>query len=111
MRGNFNLLPRAVRTANFTGDPKAGMGNTDELIVQVNVHAAPGGGTPSLTVVVEDSIDNGATWNTIDTFPAITAAGATRRAITAAYGDSIRVRGTMTGTTPSFDVSVDAYAE
>lgn len=104
------LVPSAARTAaGNTGALGAGWGAVSTIRAQLNVTAASGT-TPSLTVLLEDSLD-GTTWNTIGTFSAKTAAGREVINVTAPFTDTVRVSWTVTGTTPSFTFEVLAYSE
>lgn len=96
----------AARTASGNSGALAGYGPASSLRAQLNVTAASGT-TPSLTVLVEDSVDGGTTWNTVGTFAAKTAAGREVINITGLFGELLRVSWTITGTTPSFTFAVD----
>lgn len=73
--------------------------------------AAVGAVAPTFTVVLEDTLDDGATWNTIGAFAARTAIGREVINITTPFSDRVRVRHTLTGTSPSATFAVDAYTE
>lgn len=77
--------------------------------VQLDVTAASGT-SPSLTVLLEDSLD-GTNWNTIGTFAAKTAAGREVINVTTPFAETVRASWTVTGTTPSFTFSILAHAE
>lgn len=107
------LLPRETKTATFS-TPWKRVEDVRRLRTQVKSHTAPGGtASPTLVVTIEDSIDGGQTANVIDTFAAITTATSVVRNIaeTVLFGPLVRATGTITGTTPSFDVSIDVWAE
>lgn len=110
------LVASGVRTTSGNSGLIGGYGPIANLRVQLNVTAASGT-TPSLTVVLEDSVDDGANWNTVDTFAAKTTTGREVRDIgthTAApklFGDTIRISWTISGTTPSFTFEVRAFAQ
>lgn len=104
------LVDKAARTADGTSEMLFGFGDVDELRVQLDVDAVSGT-SPSLTVVIEDSVDGGVSWNAIDTFPAATVAGVTVRNPTTLFSDVLRVSWSITGTTPSVTFGVTAYAE
>lgn len=78
------------------------------LRVQVNVTAISGAGA-TLTPFVEDSVDGGATWNVIDTIPPITTVSRVVRNIAAPYGSLVRLRHSVSGTSPSITFAVHAY--
>jgi hypothetical protein len=118
----LTLLPAATRTTAGNGDAidlpaLAGMGLTPglppALVVQSDVTAVSGTASPTLTVIIEDSVD-GVNWNTAVTLTAQTAVGrqVARLGLTAASWPfnprRVRVRYTITGTTPSFTFSVKA---
>lgn len=102
-------LASAARTATGNSGALPGYGAANALRAQLNVTAASGT-SPSLTVLIEDSVDDGATWNTVGTFAAKTAAGREVINITNPFGDQVRISWTITGTTPSFTFAVDWVA-
>jgi hypothetical protein len=105
-----NLVPSAARTTTGnSGVLGSGWGAVSTARVQLNVTAASGT-TPNLVVLVEDSLD-GTTWNTIGTFSAKTTTAREVINITTPFTDQVRVSWTITGTTPSFTFTVDAYTE
>jgi hypothetical protein len=75
-----------------------------KLRFQLNVTAASGT-SPTLDVVVEDTLD-GTNWNTVGTFAQRTAAGRQVIDITSPFSGRLRVRWTIGGTSPSFTFSV-----
>lgn len=75
-----------------------------EMRVQLDVTAASGT-TPTLNVVIEDTLD-GVNANTIGTFVQKTAAGREVINITALSAAQVRVKWTIGGTTPSFTFAV-----
>lgn len=121
------LAPSIARTASGNGDAMdlltiSGLpaGQPRQLLVQSDVTAVSGSATPTVTVVIEDSIDGGVTWNTIGTFAAQTTVSRLVIAI-GQRGDAypagfrwpfnprrVRVRWTISGTTPSLTFSVKA---
>lgn len=105
------VVSSAARTTsgNQEGATSIGFGSAEKLRVQLDVTAASGT-TPTLDVLVEDSLD-GTNWNTIGTFAQKTAAGREVINITTPFSNQVRVRWTIGGTTPSFTFSVAAYAE
>jgi hypothetical protein len=120
------LAPAAARTASGNGDALDLTGlfpdapNSPMLRVQSDVTAVSGSATPGVTVLIEDSIDGGVTWNTIGTFAAQTAQG--RLVINVGLrGDAnpagfawpfnprrVRARWTVQGTNPNVSFSVKA---
>lgn len=99
----------SARTASGDTGAQDGYATTDVLRVQLDVTAASGT-TPTLDVVVEDTLD-GTSWNTIGTFAQKTATGREVLNITTPFTNRVRARWTVGGTTPSFTFSVLAYAE
>lgn len=100
----------AARGASGDSGPQSGYEVSDTLRAQLDVTAASGT-TPTLNVVLEDTLDGGATWNTVGTFAQRTAAGREVVNITTPFTDRLRARWTVGGTTPSFTFSVVVYAE
>ena len=83
----------------------SGYGGASTLRLQLLVGAVAGT-TPTLDVVVEDSID-GVNWNAIATFAQVTAGSARQiRDVTAPFADRVRVRYVVGGGTPSFTFGV-----
>lgn len=95
----------AARTTSSNSGPQAGYGPATSLRAQLNVTAASGT-TPTLDVLIEDTLDD-TTWNTIGTFTQVTAAARQVINITTPFSDTLRVRWTVAGTTPSFTFAVD----
>jgi hypothetical protein len=98
----------AARTT--TGQSAAVQAQGRQVAVEVDVTAVSGS-TPSMTLTVEWSDDNGTTWflaDPPDTFTALTAAGKRVKEfdVKAPY---FRTVWTISGTTPSFTFAVDAY--
>jgi hypothetical protein len=74
-----------------------------------SIVTAASGTTPSLTVNVQTSFDNGVTdaWRTIASFPAQTAAGSSAHQEFGPLDRWVRASWTVSGTTPSFTFGVD----
>jgi hypothetical protein len=87
----------------------SGYGDTTQLRAQLNVTAVAGI-SPSLTVMLEDTLD-GVNWNTVGTFSVATVTGREVINITSPFADDIRARWTMAGTTPSFTFSVIVHGQ
>ncbi len=102
------LAPPATRTASGDSGAFNGYGPASTLRVQLNVTAASG--TPTLDVVIEDTVD-GANWNVIGTFAQKTGAGREVINVVSPFSDRIRARWTLGGTTPSFTFSVIAASQ
>ena len=103
------VVASAARTTSGNSGVLSGWGNAQTLRAQLNVSAASGT-TPSLTVLVEDTLD-GTTFNTVGTFAAKTAAGREVINVTTPFADRLRITWTITGTTPSFTFDVVIYSE
>lgn len=108
---NFNrsgqletVVTSAARTATGNSGVLPNYGAANTLRCQLDVTAASGT-TPTLNVIVEDTLD-GTTFNTVGTFAQKTAAGREVINITAPFSDRLRVTWTIAGTTPSFTFSV-----
>ena len=99
----------AARTTSGTGTALTGYGKVTAMRCQLNVTAASGT-SPTLDVVIEDTLD-GTNWNTVGTFTQAT--GATRQVIniSAPFGDTVRTRWTIGGTSPSFTFAVIIYTQ
>lgn len=100
------LVASAARTATGNSGALPGF-NWSALRAQLAVTAASGT-TPTLDVVIEDSLD-GTNWNVVGTFTQATAATAQAINISGVFADQLRVRWTVAGTTPSFTFAVLAY--
>ncbi len=99
----------AARSTSADSGVLPNYGFASSLRAMLNVTAASGT-TPNLTVLIEDTLD-GTNWNTIGTFAAKTAAGFETINVTGPFADRIRVRWTITGTTPSFTFAVVIAAQ
>ena len=77
----------------------------DELRIQLDVTAASGT-TPTLDVVVEDTLD-GVNFNTIATFTQATGVTREVKNVTTPFGRRLRVKWTLGGTSPNFTFSTD----
>lgn len=100
-----------ARTASGNGATIEGLGVQTTLRVQLEVTAAAGT-TPTLDVVLEDTID-GVNWNTLQpVFAQKVAAGREVINIITPFTGSIRARWTIGGSAgQSFTFSIQAYAE
>ena len=104
------LVASAARTTSSQTGSLTGYGYATMLRAQLAVTAASGT-SPTLNVVIEDTIDGGTNWNQIGSFTQVTATGVQVVNVTQPFSDTIRVRWTVAGTTPSFTFSVLAYVE
>ena len=104
------IVASAAQVANGSNVVN-GYATADVVEVELNVTAASGT-TPTLNVVIETSIDNGATWALVVAFTAATGATSELKAFpVSSWADQIRARWTVGGTTPSFTFSVTAFAK
>ena len=103
------LLASAARTVTASAAGIPGFAAANKLVIQLNVTAASGT-TPTLDVVVQDTVD-GTNYGTIATFTQAT--GTTKEVIRLAtpFTDTLRVVYTIGGVTPSFTFSVLTYAD
>ena len=107
MPTTVTALASAARTTSSNSGALLGFGDWSKFRAQLAVTAASGT-TPTLDVVIEDSLD-GTNWNTVATFTQKTAAGVQAADVTGLFGDQLRVRWTIAGTTPSFTFGVLLY--
>lgn len=105
-----NPVASAAVTANGNSGALTGYGAPSSLRAQLNVTAASGT-TPTLDVLIEDSVDGGTNWNTVGTFAQKTAAAREVINVTVPFGDQLRVRWTVGGTTPNFTFAVHWTAQ
>lgn len=102
------VLASAARTAS--GDRTLpGYGDKTRLRAQLDVTAFAGT-TPTLDVVVEDSLD-GATWNTLFAFAQRTGVGREVKDFVGVFADEVRVRYTIAGAGASFTFAVHLHAD
>jgi hypothetical protein len=104
------VVASAARTTSSDSGALAGYGVPSRLRAQLNVTAASGS-TPTLDVVIEDTVDGGTTWNTIGTFAQKITTGREVIGVSIPFTETLRVRWTIGGATPSFTFSVNIYAE
>lgn len=98
------LAPSAARTASGSALVSFSDTGNRALRAQLEVTAASGT-TPTLDVVVEDSLD-GTNWNAVATFAQRTTTGREVLNVQTPFHGQMRVRWTIAGTTPSFTFSV-----
>ena len=75
-------------------------------IVSVSV-AAVSGASPTLDINIDESDDSGTNWETVYSFPRITATGSYRSPKLSFTGNRVRYSQTVTGTTPSFTRTIN----
>jgi hypothetical protein len=107
-RVEFDLVPSQTVTATTTHQAASDLAHASSLRVQLNVTAASGT-TPTLDVVLEDSLD-GQNWNTVGTFAQKTGVAREVINVTTPFANRVRARATVAGTTPSFTYAVRAAA-
>lgn len=95
----------AARTTTGTSGIIGGTPPTEALRAQLEVTAASGT-SPTLDVIIQDSLDGGVTWNTVGTFTQATAATRQVINITTPFAPLLRVSWTIGGTTPSFTFAI-----
>lgn len=103
------VVASAARTTSSDSGVLTGWGQPSGLRLQLNVTASSGT-TPTLDVVVEDTLD-GTNYNVIGTFAQKVATGREVINVSTLFADRLRVRWTVGGTTPSFTFAVVAYSE
>lgn len=104
------LVASAARTTNSDTGLLDGYGQASTLRVALNVTAFSGT-TPSLAVVVEDTLD-GTVFFPLATFVAKTGTGTEVINVTSPFANRIRVRWTITGTaTPTFTFAVTCASQ
>lgn len=110
---DFTLVPAGTvaNAVNQVLGTLSGLESYNDLRAQIK-SSAVGGTTPSVTVVLEDTV-NGSDWNVIDTFTAITTATAREtRSIAGFRGSQLRARvSALTGTTPTVTLGIQLVAE
>lgn len=99
----LNLKPLASTTENGS----AVLNVAEYVEGQLALNCSERTGTnPTLDVVVEVSLDRGATWHTHTSFTQVTAAGKALKLLTN-LGERLRVSWTLGGTDPDFTFSLD----
>jgi hypothetical protein len=105
-RGLITFLPSSARVTSGNSGNGVFIGENSEAVIYLDVTAASGT-TPTLAVIVEDTID-GTNWDTIASFTQAT--GITREVKRISnLSRYIRIKYTIGGTTPSFTFCVRGY--
>lgn len=104
-----DTLVSTTATASASGSTLGGFDRASSLVAQLEVTAASGT-TPTLDVVLEDTVD-GTTFNTVATFTQATGVTRSVQRVTAPFTNRLRARYTIAGTTPSFTFNVKVYSE
>lgn len=94
----------SVTASGNSGELSFDGGSKTQLRAQLDVTAVTGT-SPTLDVIIEDTLD-GTNWNTLMTFTQAT--GVTREIVTLTtpFGDRLRAKYTLGGTTPDFTFSI-----
>ncbi len=98
------VIESLARTTNGSSNTVQAYGG-ESLRAQLNVTAATGT-SPTLNVLVEDSLD-GINFNTIGTFAQKTTAGREVINITSPFAENLRVSWTIAGTGATFSFGID----
>jgi hypothetical protein len=98
------ILESLARTTNGNSGNIQALGG-ESIRAQLNISSVSGT-TPTLTVIVEDTVD-GTNYNTIGTFAQKTAAGREVINITTPFSETLRVSWTIAGASASFSFGVD----
>lgn len=104
-----DTLVSTTATASGNGATMSGFEGAASLVAQLEVTAASGT-SPTLDVVLEDTVD-GTTFNTVATFTQATGVTRSVQRVTAPFTNRLRARYTITGVTPSFTFNVKVYSE
>lgn len=104
------VVASATRSANGDSGPLESYGAFDQLVLQGIVTACTGSGT--LSLLVEDSLDGGTTWSTVDSVTnGVSGPVVYSRRITVPFGRLLRVRWVIGGLTDvTFSVNLAAKA-
>jgi hypothetical protein len=98
------VIESSARTTNGNSGDMRAIGG-ESVRCQLNVTAASGT-TPTLNVLIEDTLD-GINFNTLAAFTQKTAAGREIINVTTPFSENLRVSWAIAGTNPSFTFSVD----
>lgn len=109
------LLAAGAKTASGTTAINPSFAGVHDLLVQVAVTAAAGTGSPTLDVIIQQSVDDGTNWHDVAglTFTQVASAAAPIAELkvpTGKIAGALRVKYTIAGTNPSFTFSVKAFA-
>ncbi len=110
MNLNNVFAASSARTVSGNSGAVEGFEVASRLRAQLEV-TATSGTSPTLDVVLEDTVDQGATLNAIGTFTQKVGPGREVINVTNLFTDRLRARWTVAGTTPSFTFSVRVYSE
>ncbi len=100
----MKILESLTRSTSGSSNTVQAAGG-ESLRCQLNVTAASGT-SPTLTVIIEDTIDN-TNFNTIATFTQRTAPGREILNVTTPFAENLRVSWSITGASASFVFAVD----
>jgi hypothetical protein len=100
------IIESLARTTNGNSSDLLRVYGGESVRAQLNVTTASGT-SPTLNVLIEDTLDNGVSYNTIGTFAQKTAAGREVINITTPFSETLRVSWIIGGTNSSFTFSID----
>jgi hypothetical protein len=100
----MKIIESSARTVSGSSNIVQAYGG-ESLRCQLNV-VGVSGTTPTLNVVIEDSID-GVNYNTLASFPQKTAVGREILNITTPFAENLRASWTITGAAANFTFGVD----
>ena len=104
------LSASAAKTATGAATAVSGFAAAKNLVLQLDVTAASGT-TPTLDVIVADTVD-GTNYNTIATFAQKTTTGREVIRLSTPFTDTLKVSWTIAAiANPSFTFSVKSYAD
>lgn len=105
-RGVVNFLPSSARTVSSNSGNGQYVGDNRNAVIYLDVTAVSGS-SPTLSVVIEDTID-GVTYDAVDTFTTVTGVTRALKRITN-FSRYMRISYTIGGSSPSFTFGVRAY--
>ena len=104
------VLASAARTATGNSGLLTSYGWARQLIMQVAVTASSGT-VPTLDVILEATMDGGTTFRTLMTFTQVVGITSQTIAYELPFSDTLRVKYTIGGTTPSFTFATTLFAK
>lgn len=108
-----NLLVSAARTTSGNSAQIFSFGPITGLVIQVKVSFV-NGTSPTLVVSLQDTVDDGATWNDVPgaitgTINSVSTTVIRLNTVNTPVSERMRISYTIGGTTPSFTFKVDSY--
>jgi hypothetical protein len=107
--GTLILVNEAAQTASGDSGAITNLGGVTAPKVQLHVTEVSGADFPTLTVVIEETLD-GTNWNEIGKFSETGAVGRETISLSDPLAETIRVGWTITGTSPLIRFSVTSPA-